>query len=188
MALDIQLFYLLNSLAGKSQFFDNAVIFLASYFPYILIALFLAILFFSQHQKLEKLEILLTVGVSSVIARFGITEIIRFFYHRPRPFLTLQAHQLLTDSAWSFPSGHATFFFAMATAIYFYNKKWGIGFFIATILITVSRVIAGIHYPSDIIGGALIGIVASCVTYYLVRKLVSATIHTGGVVDGTTGV
>ena len=172
MTLETQLFYLLNNLAGKSQFFDNAVVFLASYFPYILIVLFLAILFFSQHQKLEKLEILLTIGISSIVARFGITEIIRFFYHRPRPFLDLPVHQLLTDNAWSFPSGHAAFFFAMATATYLYNKKWGVLFFIGAILITVSRVIAGIHYPSDIIGGALIGIAVACVTYYLVRKIV----------------
>lgn len=188
MALDIQLFYLLNSLAGKSQFFDNIIIFLASYFPYILIVVFLALVFFSQHQKLEKLEILLTIGISSVVARFGVTEVIRFFYHRPRPFLTLQAHQLLTDGAWSFPSGHATFFFAMATATYLYNKKWGILFFIGATLITVSRVIAGIHYPSDIIGGAIIGIAVAYIVFYFVRKFVSTTKHTDDIVDGTTGV
>lgn len=188
MALDTQLFYLLNNLAGKSQFFDNVVIFLASYFPYILIIVFLALVFFSQHQKLEKLEILLTIGISSVIARFGVTEIIRFFYHRPRPFTDLSVNHLLTSNEWSFPSGHSAFFFALSTAVYLYNKKWGILFFIGAILITISRVIAGIHYPSDIIGGAIIGIVVACVTYYLVRKFVSTTRHTDGIVDGTTGV
>ena len=59
----------------------------------------------------------------------------------------------------------------MATAIYFYNKKWGIFFFLATILITVSRVIAGIHYPSDIVGGALIGIAVAYSTLYVTRKI-----------------
>ena len=172
MTLDTQLFYLLNNLAGQSQFFDSTVVFLASYFPYILIVLFLAILLFSHyHPKLEKLEILLTVGISSVVARFGVTELIRFFYHRPRPFLDHAVNQLLTNDNWSFPSGHATFFFAVATAIYLYNKKWGIFFFIAAILMAVSRVIAGIHYPSDIIGGALIGIAVAYVTYHVVRRV-----------------
>mgnify|MGYP001558745976 FL=1 len=83
-------------------------------------------------------------------------------------------HQLLTESSWSFPSGHATFFFALATAVYFYNKKWGIGFFIATIFITVSRVIAGIHYPSDIIGGAFIGILVAYATYYFTVRAIAS--------------
>src|SRR3989338_6972595 len=112
------------------------------------------------------MQIFLVTVISAFVARFGITEIIRFFYHRPRPFLALPVHQLLTENAWSFPSGHATFFFAIATAIYLYNKKWGTFFFIASILMTVSRVIAGIHYPSDIIGGAFIGIAVALATFY----------------------
>ena len=171
MTLDTQLFYLLNNVAGQSPLFDGIIVFLASYLAYILIVLFLALLFFSQYPKRDKLQILLIIGISAVIARFGITELIRFFYHRPRPFLTLPVHQLLTDSAWSFPSGHATFFFALATAIYFYNKKWGVFFFLATILITISRVIAGVHYPSDIVGGAIIGIAVAYATFYFARKM-----------------
>lgn len=171
MTLDTQIFYLLNNLAGQSPFFDGVIVFLASYLAYILVALFLALLFFSQYQRREKLQILLITGVATLIARFGITEIIRFFYHRPRPFLTLQVHQLLPETSWSFPSGHATFFFALSTVVYLYNKKWGTRFFVATVLMTVSRVIAGIHYPSDIIGGAVIGVVVACVTYHLAGRL-----------------
>lgn len=179
MALDTQIFYLLNNLAGQSRTFDAVVVFLASYLPYLLIVLFLALVFFWHYPKWEKWELLLVVGISSVIARFGVTELIRFFYHRPRPFLVLPVHQLLTDSAWSFPSGHATFFFALSTAVYLYNKKWGIGFFIATIFITVSRVIAGIHYPSDIVGGACIGIVVAYATFYFARRGISTSRSVG---------
>jgi len=104
------------------------------------------------------------------VARFGVTELIRFFYHRLRPFVTYQAHQLLSGNEWSFPSGHSAFFFAMATAIYLYNKKWGIGFFLAAILMNISRVIAGVHYPSDIIGGAIIGIIVAYVVFYFAER------------------
>lgn len=170
MTLDTQLFYLLNNLAGQSPFLDGTIVFLASYLAYILVAVFLVLAFFA-HSKEEKWELILVTGISALIARFGVTELIRFFYHRPRPFLTLQVHQLLPETSWSFPSGHATFFFALSTAVYLYNKKWGIGFFIATILITVSRVIASIHYPSDIIGGAVIGIAVAYAIFYLARRI-----------------
>ncbi|MBU6414904.1 phosphatase PAP2 family protein, partial [Patescibacteria group bacterium] len=39
-----------------------------------------------------------------------------------------------------------------------YNKKWGIWFFAAAILMDVSRIVAGVHFPSDILGGAMLGI------------------------------
>ena len=170
MALDTQLFYLLNNLAGQSSLLDGVIIFLASYLAYILIIVFLAFVFFSQYQRREKLQILFVAGVSTLIARFGIAELIRLFYQRPRPFSALDnVQQLLTSNEWSFPSGHATFFFALSTAVYLYNKKLGVWFFVATILITISRVVAGIHYPSDIIGGAVIGIVVAYVVLCLTR-------------------
>lgn len=172
MTLDTQIFYFLNSLAEQSPVFDSVVVFLASYLPYLLIALFLALVFFWHYPQWEKWELLIVVGAASLVARFGVTELIRFFYHRPRPFLTLPVHKLLPETSWSFPSGHATFFFALSTAVYLYNKKWGIGFFIATIFITVSRVISGIHYPSDIIGGAVIGIAVAYGTFRIAERVV----------------
>lgn len=177
MILDTQLFYLLNNLAGKSQSFDNVVVFLTSDLRYILAVLLIVFIFFHQYQNREKLQIFLVTTVSSSIAYFGITKLIRFFYHRPRPFTDLQVNQLLTNSNWSFPSGHATFFFAMATAVYLYNKKWGVFFFVGAILMTISRVIAGIHYPSDIIGGAIIGIATAYAVFYFARKIVERHTH-----------
>ena len=167
--MDAQLFLLLNNLAGQSLFFDKVIVFLASYLAYILIALFLVLLLISQYSRREKLQILLVAGIGTIIARFGIVELIRFFYHRPRPFLDLSVNQLLASNEWSFPSGHSAFFFALSTAVYLYNRKWGIGFFTATILMALSRVVAGIHYPSDILAGAVIGAVIAYSVYYFIR-------------------
>ncbi|MBI4837321.1 MAG: phosphatase PAP2 family protein [Candidatus Portnoybacteria bacterium] len=58
----------------------------------------------------------------------------------------------------------------MSTAIYFYNKKWGTAFFIASILMNVSRIVAGVHYPSDIIGGAIVGIAVGWLVFALFGK------------------
>ncbi|MBI2635194.1 MAG: phosphatase PAP2 family protein [Parcubacteria group bacterium] len=154
---DLKLFYLFNNLSGKSEIFDWFAIFFADYFGYFLAVFFLAILFLAPFYK-DKLKVFLTVAISVVLSRFVITEIIRFLYCRPRPFVAFTANQLVGEANCSFPSGHAAFFFALAMAIYFYNKKWGVWFFVAATLISVSRIVAGVHYPTDILVGAVIGI------------------------------
>ena len=166
MSLDLAIFYFLNNLAGNSKVFDFTVIFLAEYLQYFLVLLFCILVYRSR----EKFYLFWVSVLSVIIARLGIVTIIRFFYHRPRPFLVLQVHQLIAESEWSFPSGHSAFFFALASAIYFYNKKWGIGFFLAAILMNVSRIIAGVHYPSDILGGAVVGMATAYIVFYFVKR------------------
>lgn len=170
MPPDTQLLYALNSLAGRSPLLDGGIVFFASYVPYVVVILFLMWAFFRSRRG-ERGEMLLVAGLAAFVARFGVTELIRLFYQRPRPFLDLPVHQLLTSREWSFPSGHATFFFALATAVYLYDKKWGAGFFIAALLIAISRVAAGVHYPSDIVAGFLIGAAVAYAAFYLVRKI-----------------
>lgn len=168
--LDLAIFRQLNSWAGTMPTFDILIIFFASYLQYALVALFLALLFFWARSKSEKIRIFWVTIISIVIARLGLTELIRLFYHRPRPFAVYQVHQLLVDHEWAFPSGHAAFFFAMAGAIYCYEKKWGIAFFAASILMGISRVAAGVHYPSDILGGMVVGMTVAYVVFYFAER------------------
>jgi len=164
--LDIKLLYFFNDFAGESAVFDKIIIFLANYLQYPLVVLLLVAVYFWRISKPEKKKLLWTTLLSAAIARLGVTELIRFFYHRSRPFLVYNdIHPLISKNEYSFPSGHAAFFFALAMAIYLYNKKWGIWFFIAAILISLSRVVAGIHYPSDILGGAVIGVTVGYIVF-----------------------
>lgn len=169
--MDLKLFFILNNLTGQSRVFDMLIIFLGAYFQYFLVIFLFLFLYFSKYSKQQKFRMFWVTIISTVIARFGIVEIIRFFYHRPRPFALHQIHQLLSENEWSFPSGHAAFFFAMATAIYLYNKKWGLYFFIGAIFMNISRIVAGVHYPSDIIGGMIVGVIVAYVVFYFAEKI-----------------
>jgi undecaprenyl-diphosphatase len=174
MTVDTQLFYLLNSVAGQSALADRAIVFFANDLAYALAAVFVALLIFSVYSKREKGEMLIIAGLGSGVASFVITPLIRFFYHHPRPFEVLQSvHQLLAESSWSFPSRHAAFFFALAAAVYLYNKKLGVGFFAAALFMGAARVMAGVHYPSDIVGGALVGVGVVCIVSSIVRRIAS---------------
>lgn len=165
MSLDFKIFYFFNDMVGQSHFFDAMAVFFSSYFQYFLVAAFLLFLFFSKRSKKEKIIIFLVVSFSVILARGILVEIIRFFYHHPRPFIAHSVNQLISASGYSFPSGHAAFFFAFASAVYFHNKKLGFWFLGASIFISVARVIVGVHYPLDILGGAIIGLLASFLVF-----------------------
>ncbi|MBU3964258.1 phosphatase PAP2 family protein [Patescibacteria group bacterium] len=170
MSLDLNIFFFLNGLTDKSRVFDIIVIFFAQYIQYFLVVLFFIFLFYCLKNKQEKIRAFLTTIVSIIVSRVCITGLIRLFYHRPRPFIFNSIHQLIFSNGYSFPSGHSAFFFAMATAIYFYNKKLGITFFIAAIFMNMSRVISGVHYPSDIVGGMIIGIISALFVRFFTEK------------------
>ncbi|MDD2694172.1 MAG: phosphatase PAP2 family protein [Candidatus Gracilibacteria bacterium] len=71
----------------------------------------------------------------------------------------------------SFPSGHALFTASLLVGLWnFYRKWWIIGITIAIGLLTASaRVIGGVHYPGDILGGWFFGIIGGCIALYAIR-------------------
>ena len=165
MSIDSYIFYQFNQWALKWQWLDALAIFFAEYFGYLL--LFSLLIFLLIYWKRHWLMVV-RIFLSAIFARFIIVEIIRFFWYRPRPFVGNSVNLLLDHSAnGSFPSGHAAFYFAFATVVFFCNKKIGTLLFLFAFLISVFRVFAGIHWPSDILAGALIGIFSG----WLVNKI-----------------
>ncbi len=148
---------------------DSLAIFFAEYFIYFLVAG--AILFFFLIKGKNRLKYLILSGFSVILSRIAITELIRLIWHRPRPFLIHRVNQLLEHGAeGSFPSGHVVFLFALGTVIYFFNKKIGILFLIGSFLVGIARVFVGIHYPLDILGGVIIGVLSAVFIKFLFKK------------------
>jgi len=155
--IDFYLFEQINQFAGKWTCLDNLGIFLAEYSGYFLILLLLSFLFLKNKKKYSIM--IFEAFVAGILARLVITNIIRSICFRPRPFITHQVNLLLEHSAeGSFPSGHAAFFFALSTIVYFFNKKAGIFFFASSFLMGIARVFVGIHYPRDILAGVFVGV------------------------------
>lgn len=155
------MFEFFNSWAGRSRIFDALIVFFGQYFVYILVAT-LILWWFINTDKIKSRQALTMAFFSFVIARFGVTEIIRAIFPRQRPYLAHQVVQLIPKGIEpSFPSGHATALFAIAMAVYFYNKKLGYWLFAVAAVVSVARVIAGVHYPSDILAGAVVGIITA---------------------------
>lgn len=109
---------------------------------------------------------------SAILSRFIVAEIIYFLAPKARPFVALESvNQLVEHSATpAFPSGHASFYFALSAMIYFYNKKLGALFLASSSLIAIARVFVGLHWPSDILAGAIIGIFFSFIVFRVFKS------------------
>lgn len=166
--MDLFLFEKINNLAHFSKILDWVGIFLAEYILYIVGIIFLILLIW----KRNRLMVISTV-VSVALSRLVIAEIIKNFLHQARPYIVLETvNKLIVENKdfQSFPSGHAAIFFAIATAVYFFNKKLGIVFFIIAILVGVARMFVGVHWPSDILAGAVIGVISAIIINKLFFK------------------
>ncbi len=172
-ALDLKLFYWLNSFSGINGWLDNIIIFAGKY-TYLSLIVIVALFLFLVFGKDRRRNILMVIEAlaAGIASRFVVTEIIRYFYDKPRPFEVLSdIHQLLVRApGGSFPSGHAAFFFALATTVFLYRSKWSILFLIAAFTIGVARVTGSIHWPSDILAGAVVGILTSVVVNLISKK------------------
>ena len=92
---------------------------------------------------------------------------------RTRPYDAVEGLTVLIDKlkSFSFPSGHTACSFAAAYAYYrcLQQKKWGIPALLLAGLIGFSRLYVGVHYPTDVIGGAIIGMFAAWIASKVVE-------------------
>lgn len=155
MSLNQEIFQAIYNFSGNFIWLDKLAIFLAEYLGYFLILASFAIFIWKKEYR----KIIFLALLSAFVSRFVVTEIIRALYFHPRPFQMLSISPLISHPPTaSFPSGHASFYFALSTVIYFFNKKLGVLFLIISFLIGIFRIYCGLHWPSDIFGGMLIGI------------------------------
>lgn len=158
----------LNTLLYRNNYFDYSIYFLAQILPFVLI-LIVAIYFLGIKKDLFRFSSICLI----VLTSFAVSEILKFMFAHPRPFVAISefAPLFMFGGTDSFPSGHATIFSALATAVYFENKKLGIFFILCTLFMGIARAVAGVHYLLDILAGFLIGSLLVIISYKFIGKL-----------------
>ena len=164
--LDRKSFFYLNDFARHHYFWRQFFYFFAEY-GIILIILCLIYLVYKH-----RINAFFAATLSMIVSTF-VSFAIYLFLQRPRPYVTYAEVNkfALHTSVNSFPSGHTFLAFAIATTVLLYgHKKLGILFYAVAILTAISRVAAGVHYPSDVIGGALVGIISGILAYWMMES------------------
>ena len=147
MTIDAVVFSAINGLAGSSPALDWIAVALTNFgIPVLALLVLLA--------RNKKLALKALVAVIAVLA---IDAIINSIWFRPRPET---AHLLVTASGSSFPSTHAANSFALAMLLFLHKKRRAFAIIAIVIAsrVSLSRIFAGVHWASDVVIGAAIGI------------------------------
>ncbi len=114
------------------------------------------------------------LALMALLLTFLIGEVVlKNIIARDRPFVSDPDLLVLIHkpSSFSFPSGHSGSSFTAATIFYFVNKKFGVCAYILAFLVAFSRVFLCVHYPTDVICGAVLGIIMANVVIFAYKKV-----------------
>jgi undecaprenyl-diphosphatase len=164
LELDYQVFQTVNNLSATLSFLNPLMSFLAQDAEYVF---YLGVIIYwftrTYHNRRMVVEALLSASIGLLIS-----GIVSHFLYRDRPFVTHSVLQLIKHPAnASFPSDHAIGAFVIATAIWLFRKKLVIIWIAIAGCIAISRIWTGVHYPSDVIAGAVIGMVTAVSVHQL---------------------
>jgi undecaprenyl-diphosphatase len=170
-SIDLTIFYFINH-SISNPIFDKFFIFITDVKNWYLVYTFLWFICFFKGGRIGKIAAVLSlilIAVSDQLSSFVLKNLVE----RIRPCNALPDVRAITGctGSFSFPSSHAVNNFAAAVFFYkiFPNLKWIL--FIVASLIAFSRVYVGKHYPSDVVGGAIIGSAIGYLFAYIAQKI-----------------
>ncbi len=170
LGYDDKLLLAANGLTGHSAALDHLYVILATWPVYLIPVILLYIWVFFPVFRLNAIR---AFG-SGLIAWVGFNTVIGWIWYRPRPALKMVGvHELLLHQPdKSFPSDHAAFGMAIAATFILSGQK-RLGWFLVfwTLLFSIARVIVAVHYPLDILGGYVVGILTALLINYFGKQV-----------------
>lgn len=171
--MDDSVFAYFYSFAHRSTALDFCISFITQWYGLVILTALFIYLFKHKDNLRKGVTDLVVVSVTAVFAWF-IAHFFKDVFHTLRPFDASPAVvPLVSESGYAFPSGHATFFMALASSLWFYHKRLAVFFGISAVLIGFARVSAGVHFPVDILGGLFLGYAIGTTLYKLIAGMTS---------------
>ncbi len=174
--IDKSLFELINSF--HSHFFDSLMWWIS--YKYTWIPLYAVLLYFAiKHEKGKNIWLLLLMLLVTVVLTDQISVMLKNFFGRYRPchneILKHSVHLVKNHCGglYGFVSSHAANSFGIAVflSFLFANKKVTAILLVWAVIISYSRIYLGVHYPADIAGGALLGIITGSITFAVYSRI-----------------
>jgi len=156
--IDVSIFYFIN-VSLQNPFFDWFMPFITEKYHWFPVWGIIIILLLWKGGKEGRILVLMIIPVIFLSDQIS-SKVMKPFFDRIRPCMALPDVHLLVNRkiSPSFPSSHAANFFAVAAFFGYYFKKYRWWFFLGAFLVGLSRISIGVHYPFDVLTGALLGI------------------------------
>lgn len=167
---DVWLFEQMRQLVGRYGWLDWIWKVGAVYLIYTVPIVLVAGWFWSSHTK----RVAFRAGLAGIFAWEVVCKIIASLVNRPRPDVALVGvHELIFHRPdTSFPSDHAAMIFAVAMTVRLSgHRKLGNALFVIGTILSICRVMVGVHYPLDVIAGAAIGLLTGLAFYWLRKPI-----------------
>lgn len=136
------------------------------------------VLIFKKYPKKEALYVLLTI-VAMILFVGAFTDIVKHYVARLRPNNTEEINTIIrilkSPNTYSFFSGHAASSFSVTTIVVLFLRKrfkWVWIFYVWPFLFAASRIFVGVHYPVDIIVGAMVGVTCAISFYKMYKRFI----------------
>ncbi|MDM0016743.1 phosphatase PAP2 family protein [Variovorax saccharolyticus] len=169
-SLDRQLFLLLNADADAHEWVVESGHLLAVHAHWFLLALLLGLALHRWRPVVRPVLVgLLAIAIGSLAC-----ELIAMVWDRPRPFENgLGIPHMMHVGSPSFPSSHATAYVALACSFLLVARYRAVGAVLLALagLVSIARVVVGVHYPLDIAVGVAIGCLAAIAAHFLIAQL-----------------
>ena len=173
MSVNVDLFYFFNHNL-QNPIFDNIMPIITHVGGFMVLVVVLIVIILYSHLKGKKtLRRLTILALIAFLCSDIVTAILKHIIREPRPFVSLDnVHLLISESdPLSFPSGHTTSTLSVVT-FYVLNMKElarkhyrliDVALIIFAVVIPFSRMYVGVHYPGDVLAGAVIGIIGALI-------------------------
>ncbi len=153
---------------------DSIIIFSGKYFIFVVVLLAVVTTIISE--KAARYKLMILAGISLLLA-FGTGTIAGFLYYDPRPFVVDHSVPLIPHIPNNgFPSHHTLYAMTIAAVVFVHKRKTGIALGILAILCGVARVMAGIHHAIDVVGGVAVAIIATYMSWVIIKMLLKIKI------------
>jgi undecaprenyl-diphosphatase len=162
--IDRELVKTATEIGGQDQLRDQIVYVAAEILPFLAIGVGLWIFFRSgTKRQRDKDQNVALLALAAVLIAVGVRWLVGEAFERERPFETLKDLHYLSlvgPGSNSFPSLHAMILFAFAGTFYYigHHPNWARFLLLLAVVVVTARVMAGVHYPSDIVVGAILGL------------------------------
>ena len=177
--MDYRLYHAINQFVADHSWIGSGLSVVENWAVPVIAVATLALWLFARPGSSRKWKLACASALGSAGLALLINQLVAQVWHRARPFADHPSAHVWGSRSHdpSFPSDHASAAFAIAFAVFLFDRVVGSIFLAAAVLIGAGRVFIGAHYPADVLAGCLVGLAAALLVARLAKPVMERVVR-----------